>query len=100
MKKSLLYIALIVFSAIEAAMVGFSAASGKHDLFTVFLCGIILGMSFVALKLNVKNDKLNSYKRELEKESITADENSSRVKVLEQKIEVLEKALDNALKNN
>lgn len=99
MKKSLLYIALIVLSAIIAAMIGFPALSGKHDLFTVFLCGIILGMAIVGFKLSLKNEKLNSYKRELEKESIAADENSSRVKVLEQKIEVLEKALENALKN-
>ena len=98
MKKSLLYIALIVLSAIEAAMVAFPAASGKHDLLTVFLCGIILGMSVIGFKLSLKNDKLNSYKRELEKEAIAADECSSRVKVLEQKIEVLEKALENALK--
>ncbi|MCM1003769.1 MAG: hypothetical protein NC408_05435 [Candidatus Gastranaerophilales bacterium] len=95
--KSLLYLALVILSAIEAAMIAFPAASGKHDLFTVFLCGIILGMSLVGFKLNMKNNKLDSYKRELEKESIAADENSARVKVLEQKIEVLEKALDNAL---
>ena len=50
------------------------------------------------LKLNVKNDRINTYKRELEKESITSSENSSKVKVLESKIEVLEKALENALK--
>lgn len=100
MKKNLLYIALIILSSVEAALTGLSAASGRHDLFTVFLCGIILGLSFAALKINTKNDKINSYKRELEKESITSSENSSRVKVLEQKIEVLEKALENALKNN
>ena len=45
-----------------------------------------------------KNKKINSYERELEKESILSTENSSRVKVLESKIEVLEKALENALK--
>ncbi len=81
-------------------MIGFHSVSGKHDLLIVFLCGIILGMSIVGFKLSLKNDKLNSYKRELEKESIAADESSSKVKVLEQKIEVLEKALENALKNN
>ncbi len=97
--KSLLYLALVILSGIEAAMIGFPAASGKHDLFTVFLCGIIFGMSVVGFKLNLKNSKLNSYKRELEKEAIAADENSARVKVLEQKIEVLEKALENALGN-
>ena len=50
------------------------------------------------IKLNVKNDKINSYKRELEKESIASDESSAKVKVLESKIQVLEKALENAIK--
>lgn len=97
--KNILYLVLAVLASAEAAMVAFPAVSGKHDLFTVFLCGIIVGMSVVAFKLNLKNNKLNSYKRELEKESIAADENYSRVKVLEQKIEVLEKALDSSLKD-
>ena len=44
------------------------------------------------------SESLNMYKRELEKESIDKTENSSRVKVLESKIQVLEKALDEALK--
>ena len=38
-----------------------------------------------------------AYKRELEKESVASVEASSQVKVLEQKIEVLEKALKQAL---
>ena len=41
--------------------------------------------------------KLKAYKRELEKNSISSDESDSKVKVLESKIEVLEKALKNAL---
>ena len=45
----------------------------------------------------VKNNKIKAYQRQLEKESISSDDNSARVKVLEQKIEVLEKALENAL---
>ena len=45
-----------------------------------------------------KNNKINSYARQLEKESILSTENSSKVKILESKIEVLEKALENALK--
>ncbi len=97
--KKLLYIILIVLSAVLALMIALSDGVSKYDLLNVFLCGSLMGMCLVGLKLNLKNDKLNSYKRELEKESIVADENSSRVKVLEQKIEVLEKALDNALKN-
>ena len=48
----------------------------------------------------IKNKKINIYKRQLEKESISSDENAAKVKVLESKIEVLEKALENALKNS
>lgn len=96
--KKFLYIALILISLALALLITLPL-TGKINLLNVFLCGTITGMSFVALKLNNKNDKINSYKRELEKESISADESSSKVKVLEQKIEVLEKALENALKN-
>ena len=63
----------------------------------IFLSGVLTGILLMGFKL--KNSKLNSYKRELEKEAISSSENSSRVKVLESKIEVLEKALENALKN-
>ena len=49
--------------------------------------------------VNVKNKKINIYKRQLEKEAISSDESSAKVKVLESKIEVLEKALENALRN-
>ena len=45
-----------------------------------------------------KNQKINAYKRQIEKESVSSDASSARVKVLESKIEVLEKALENALK--
>ena len=65
----------------------------------IFLSGVLTGIVLMGFKLKVKNSKLNSYKRELEKEAISSSENSSRVKVLESKIEVLEKALENALKN-
>lgn len=63
----------------------------------IFLSGVLTGILLMGFKLKVKNSKLNSYKRELEKEAISSSENSSRVKVLESKIEVLEKALENAL---
>lgn len=65
----------------------------------IFCAGALTGIFLMWLKLRVKNIALNSYKRELEKESISSTESSSRVKVLESKIEVLEKALENALKN-
>lgn len=62
-----------------------------------FVSGVVLGLLLMNIFVIVKNKKINVYQRKLEKESITADENSARVKVLESKIEVLEKALENAL---
>lgn len=68
------------------------------QLSIAFILGIVLGLLLMNIFVIVKNKKISIYQRQLEKESITADENSARVKVLEQKIEVLEKALENALK--
>ena len=72
---------------------------GELTLLGVFVSGLILGTFLMNIRLNVKNDRINSYKRELEKESVNSDEAASRVKVLESKIEVLEKALEKALNN-
>ena len=91
---------LIILSIISIACVGYTFfnQTGHIPKITMFLLGFALAIFLMTLKMNVKNKKLNSYKRELEKESIASTESSSRVKVLESKIEVLEKALENALK--
>ena len=99
MKKNLYSFLLLAFSLVEG-WYSYTHLTGKWLLVGIFICGLGIGMFLMFLKLNVKNDKLSSYKRELEKESIASDESSAKVKVLEQKIEVLEKALENALKNN
>ena len=65
-----------------------------------FAIGTLFGILTMLLKTILQGSKLNGYKRELEKESISAAENSSKVKVLESKIEVLEKALKEALAKN
>lgn len=62
-----------------------------------FATGFILGILLMTIFIIVKNKKINVYQRKLEKESISSDENSAKVKVLEAKIQVLEKALENAL---
>ena len=68
------------------------------QLIITFLTGFIFN-SFIMIFIIVgKNRKLKAYQRQLEKESITSGEDSARIKVLESKIEVLEKALENALK--
>ena len=95
MKK--FYSILLLALSILAGYFSYTYLSGKFELLGIFCSGVIAGIFLMSLKLNVKNDKLNSYKRELEKESISSDENSAKVKVLESKIQVLEKALENAL---
>ena len=62
-----------------------------------FFSGIAIGILLMNFFVIVKNKKISSYQRKLEKESISSDENAAKVKVLESKIEVLEKALENAL---
>ena len=97
MKKFLYYVFLLALSA-SSGWFSVSYLSGKYEIVGIYISGIFFGIFLMSLKLNVKNDRINSYKRELEKESIASDESSARVKVLESKIQVLEKALDNALK--
>lgn len=68
-----------------------------------FACmSLVLGLSIALLLSELMIDKirtaLTAYKRELEKQSIGSTESSSKVKVLESKIAVLEKALEDALK--
>lgn len=70
----------------------------NFQLLLVLLLGIILGIFIMNILVVVKNKKIGAYKRQLEKESISSDENAAKVKVLESKIQVLEKALENALK--
>ncbi len=60
-------------------------------------CGFITGVIFTLSYVLDVSRKLKAYKRELEKSSINTDESDSKVKVLESKIEVLEKALKDAL---
>ena len=96
MKKA--FLVILSISCILGAGYTFLNQTGHIPMATMFLFGFALGKFLMTLKVNVKNEKLNSYKRELEKESIVSCESSSRVKVLESKIEVLEKALENALK--
>ena len=99
--KNVLYILLLITTLVLAIMTVYEFSGNTAELIT-YMCGFISGMSLVLTKLNNKSITLNSYKRELEKESITSDENSAKVKVLESKIEVLEKECleSNILKSN
>ena len=68
-----------------------------YQLILAFSAGLILDSIIFIIIINKKNQSLNAYKRQLEKGTVITDESSARVKVLEAKIEVLEKALENAL---
>ena len=100
MKKGIkiFYCILLFLISILEGWYSYTYLSGKWEVAGFFISGMGIGIFLMALKLIVKNNTINSYKRELEKESIVSDENSAKVKVLESKIQVLEKALENALK--
>ena len=61
--------------------------------------GIIFGIALVANNLKSQIGKISALKREEEKKSISSTESQAKVKVLEAKIQTLEKALETALKN-
>lgn len=62
--------------------------------------GVLAGLFLLYGYLRDSNFKLKEYQRKLEKTSVNADCDSSKVAVLEAKIEVLEKALKSALDKN
>lgn len=99
MKNFLFNSSLFILSAL-CGWLSIYYFQGEITLAGLFVSGIIFGIFLMNLKMNVKDGKINSYKRELEKESVISTESSARVKVLESKIEVLERALENALNKN
>lgn len=97
MKKLILLFLILV--SIVLAFYLYMSLTGNIAKVLEFIVGAIFGILLMNIMILSKNKKISSYARELEKESIASTENSSKVKVLEAKIEVLEKALQNALKN-
>lgn len=68
-------------------------------LLAALFIGFIIGVIFMAFFYARSNKKLKEYQRKLEKTSVQSTEESSKVAVLEEKIKVLEKALQSALEN-
>lgn len=66
----------------------------------IFILDEIAALFFFLPLMRTINEKNTAYKRQLEKTSVSSTESSSRVEVLEAKIKVLEKALEDALKKN
>jgi len=110
-KKTIIYLILNVIIFAEFAYVGYSnfqmvlAHNPKlnhmelfYTLLSVATLSMVLGI-YVMTFMRMKQEKtIKEYKRELERRGIDKDESSSKVKVLESKIEVLEKALQESLK--
>ena len=89
---------LRLISILILAGAGYLCYELKDYKLAIFACGgFITGILFTLSYILDVSRKLKAYKRELEKSSITTDESDSKVKVLESKIEVLEKALKDAL---
>lgn len=65
----------------------------------IFILGEISAIFFFAPLHTSLREKFNAYKKELEKGSISNTSAEAKIGVLENKITVLEKALDDALKN-
>lgn len=68
-------------------------------LLIFFVAGTLAGIFWAASFYSPVGNKLKEYQRKLEKTSVTTDEESSKVAVLEEKIKTLEAALQSALKN-
>lgn len=66
----------------------------------VLFAGVLAGLAWIGADYLSVNAKLKEYQRKLEKTSVNAECDNSKVSVLEAKIEVLEKALKSALEKN
>lgn len=69
-------------------------------LLATVMSGVTAGFCWAISLYIVSETKLKEYKRKLEKNTVEAECDNSKVSVLEAKIEVLEKALKSALENN
>ncbi|MBS6602738.1 MAG: hypothetical protein KH301_03135 [Brachyspira sp.] len=63
----------------------------------VMLAGLFAGVALTLPFYFAELDKISAYRRELERRDVKSDSSTSKVRVLEAKVEVLEKALRDAL---
>ncbi|MBR6098743.1 hypothetical protein IKP85_03255 [bacterium] len=82
----------------EVAYEGARTVSIAFFALSVLGAGLISGLCLFVPFYLTQTEQLFAYKRELEKSSILTDNSSAQVKVLQAKIQVLEKALKEALR--
>ena len=99
----LLYFAYINMPNIVTIMCPFEHVefdmSLSHLVFVMYIGGAVAGFSFAAFNYAGKMNSLNAYKRKFEKMSVQSDCDETKVQALEAKIQTLEAALENALKD-
>lgn len=103
----LLIIAIAYFASLNTSQIFHLAMFNKtYDVnfayvaFGLLSAGIIIGFVWGWAYYISASEKLKEYQRKLEKTSVNAECDNSKVSVLESKIEVLEKALKSALEKN
>ena len=90
----------VAFWSEKGALVIAHHVSLIQVLLFAFVAGLLTGIFWAAAFYVQTQKKLKEYQRKLEKTSVQSTEDSSKVSVLEAKIEVLEKALQSALDKN
>ena len=88
-----------VFGATKNASATIYHANLVQVILMAFIAGILAGIFWAAAFYSPIQAKLKEYQRKLEKTSVQSSEDTSKVSVLEEKIKVLEKALQSALGN-
>lgn len=85
---------MLMINYLKAQSGEYTSQTMNGALYTlgILMAGIFVGAGILSLFLGVQKDKVNAYKRELEKTSISGASNASKVDVLEAKIKTLEKA--------
>ena len=63
----------------------------------IMIAGLFAGIALTLPFYSAELDKIAAYRRELERREVKSDTSSSKVRVLEAKVQVLEKALRDAL---
>ena len=86
-----------VWSATKTANAMIYHATLVQVILLTFIAGTLTGIFWASSFYSPIQAKLKEYQRKLEKTSVQSSEDSSKVSILEEKINVLEKALQSAL---
>lgn len=89
----------INLSSLSLVGMGVDKVSTGALIFGFYFTGIVTGLLFMLQFVMKRGNSIRAYERKLEKTAISNDSSAAKIEVLENKIQVLEKALDDALRN-